>query len=278
MKRYRMPPVALLAGLLTLDAATAVAQNASTSDLAKAAQNPVANMISLPLQNNTYFGIGPGDDTANVLNIQPVIPVSVGDWNVINRVIAPIIYLPDLTQGIDVLPEGIDGGSAFGLGDINYSAYLSPSVPGKVIWGVGPSLTLPTATEDELGSEKWSAGPAAVALITPKPWVAGVLVRQLWSFAGDSDRKDVSQFLLQPFVNYNLEEGWYLTSSPVITANWEADSDDRWTVPVGGGVGKLFRVGRQPVNTSLQAYYNVETPAFGPDWTLRFQVQFLFPK
>jgi len=147
-----------------------------------------------------------------------------------------------------------------------------------VIWGIGPSITFPTATDKKLGSEKWSAGPAAVVLITPKPWVAGVLARQLWSFAGDSDREDVSQFLLQPFVNYNLDDGWYLVSAPIVTANWEADSDDRWVVPVGGGFGKLFRIGAQPVNVNLQGYHYVEAPSQGPDWSMRFQIQFLFPK
>ena len=114
--------------------------------------------------------------------------------------------------------------------------------------------------------------------MTPKPWVLGALVRQLWSFAGDGDRQDVSQLLIQPFVNYNLPDGWYLVSSPVITANWEADSGDRWVVPIGGGAGKLFKLGAQPINSQLQAFYNVESPERGPDWSLRFQVQFLFPK
>lgn len=200
------------------------------------------------------------------------------DWNLISRTIAPLIYLPDLTGGIAELPAGLDEGSTFGLGDINTTAFFSPAQPGKVIWGFGPSVTLPTATDNALGTEKWSAGPSAVVLSTPTPWVYGALVRQLWSFAGDDDRADVSQFLLQPFINYNLAEGWYLVSAPVMTANWEADRDDRWTVPLGGGAGKIFRIGKQPINSSLQGYYNVEHPTFGPDWTLRFQVQFLFPK
>jgi hypothetical protein len=245
-------------------------------DLAKAAQNPVAAMISLPFQNNTLFGIGPDDETANVLNIQPVIPVQASeDWNLISRTIMPLIYLPDLTGGIAELPEGLDQGSKFGLGDINTTAFLSPAQPGKVIWGFGPSITFPSATDNALGTEKWSAGPSAVLLSTPTPWVYGALVRQLWSFAGDDGRGDVSQLLLQPFVNYNLPKGWYLVSAPIVTANWEAD---RWTVPLGGGFGKIFKLGEQPINGNLQGYYNVENPAIGPDWSLRVQVQFLFPK
>lgn len=147
-----------------------------------------------------------------------------------------------------------------------------------MIWGIGPSLTIPTATDKEIGTQKWSAGPAAVALAQPGPWVVGSLVRQLWSFAGDGDRQDVSQLLIQPFVNYNMKDGWYLVSSPIITANWEADSDNRWVVPLGGGGGRVFKIGPQPVNATLQAYYNVEKPEFGPDWSLRFAISFLFPK
>ncbi len=266
----------LLAAMLLPFTSAAFAQD--QADLAKAAQNPVAAMISLPFQNNTLFGVGPDDDTANVLNIQPVIPFTVGDWNIINRTIVPLIYLPDVTSGLPELPEGVSGGETFGLGDINHSVYFSPADSGPVIWGVGPSLTIPTATDKQLGTQKWSAGPAAVALAQPGPWVVGTLVRQLWSFAGDGDRQDVSQLLIQPFVNYNMADGWYLVSAPIITANWEADSDDTWTVPVGGGFGKIFRIGNQPMNAQLQGFYNVERPQFGPEWIMRFQFQFLFPK
>lgn len=224
------------------------------------------------------MGVGPSDDTANVLNIQPVVPITIGDWNIINRTIAPLIYLPDLTTGLPELPKGVDGGSTFGLGDINHTIYFSPANAGPLIWGVGPSFTFPTATDRTLGSEKWSAGPAAMVLAQPGPWVIGSLVRQLWSYAGDSDRQDVSQLLIQPFVNYNLPGGWYAVSSPIITANWEAKSDDTWTVPVGGGMGKIFKLGEQAMNAQLQSFYNVERPEFGPDWSIRFQLQFLFPK
>jgi hypothetical protein len=266
----------LLAAALMPLTSTAFAQD--QADLAKAAQNPVAAMISLPFQNNTLFGVGPDDDVANVLNIQPVIPFTVGKWNIINRTIVPLIYLPDVTSGLPELPEGVNGGSTFGLGDINTSFYFSPAKPGPVIWGIGPSLTVPSATDQNIGSKKWSAGPAAVALAQPGPWVVGSLIRQLWSFAGDSDRRDVSQLLIQPFVNYNMADGWYLSSSPIITANWKADSDNTWTVPVGGGFGKIFKIGGQAINAQLQGFYNVEHPQYGPEWTLRFQLQFLFPK
>ena len=162
------------------------------------------------------------------------------------------------------------------MGDINPSFFLSPANPGAFIWGVGPTFTLPTATDWRLGSGKFSLGPTAVALTMQGPWVLGVLANNQWSVAGWGE-KDVNQLLVQPFVNYNLGDGWYLTTSPIMTSNWEARSSDHWTVPVGAGVGKLFKVGKLPINTSLQAYYNVEKPKYAADWQLRFQVQFLLP-
>jgi len=273
-------PVVL--GVATLVAALGWAVPASAqddSDLAKAAQNPVADLISLPLQNNVLFGVGPGNDVANVLNIQPVIPFKVGPVNLINRSIIPLVYLPDLTAGLPGSPGELGGSvSEFGLGDINHTVFASPAKASRVTWGVGPSLTFPSSTADRLGTRKWSAGPSAVVLGMPGSFVVGSLVRQLWSYAGDKDRQDVSQLLIQPFVNYNMPNGWYLVTSPIITANWKADSGNRWTVPVGGGVGRLFRIGPQPINAQFQGFYNAARPRFGPDWSLRVQVQLLFPK
>jgi hypothetical protein len=129
-----------------------------------------------------------------------------------------------------------------------------------------------------IASGKLSVGPAAVGLVMPKPWVIGLLSRQLFSIAGPAGRTDINQTLLQPFVNYNLPDGWYLASSPVITANWSAPSSRRWNVPIGGGIGKIFRISGQPMNASLQAFDYLEHPNFAPSWAIRFQVQFLFPR
>ena len=240
------------------------------TELAKKTQNPIADLISVPLQSNFNFGAGSKDKMIYILNVQPVIPFQLtDDWNLIMRVIMPIINQPSLFPGV---------GSATGLGDINPSFFLSPAKPGGVIWGIGPTITFPTASDRLLGSGKWSMGPTGVALAIQGPWVFGALLNNQWSFAGWGD-KAVNAFLLQPFVNYNLPDGWYLTSSPILTADWKADrAGDVWTVPLGGGVGKLFRIGKLPVNTQLAAYGNVAKPEFGPDWQLRFQIQFLFPK
>lgn len=142
---------------------------------------------------------------------------------------------------------------------------------------IGRVMVFPTATDDGLGADKWSAGPTAVGLYKTGSWLFGGLVGQFWSFAGSGDR-DVSTFYLQPFVNYNLAQGWYLTSSPIITANWKAPSGDRWRVPVGGGVGKIFRIGRQSMNTRITASYIPVRPQASADWSIQWTLQFLFPK
>jgi hypothetical protein len=240
------------------------------SELAKKTQNPVSDLISLPFQNNTNFNFGPLEKTQNILNIQPVIPFHLNErWNLITRTIVPVISQPEIVPG---------DGSTFGLGDTTFTAFLSPAKPGKVIWGIGPVFLLPTATDEVLGTEKWGIGPSAVVLSMNGPWVYGALINNIWSIAGDDDRADVNQMLLQPFINYNLPDGWYIVSAPIITANWEADSGDQWTVPLGAGAGKVFMIGKQPVNASVHGYYNVEKPTYGADWTLRVQLQFLFPK
>jgi hypothetical protein len=255
--------------LPALAAGVASAQEAGESELAKKTQNPVSNLISLPFQNNTNFGIGPDDKTQNILNIQPVWPFSVSEeWNLITRTIIPVISQPGLAPGQD---------RTFGLGDMSFTAFFSPKKSGKLIWGAGPVILLPTATDDDLGADKWGVGPSVVVLTINGPWVAGSLFSNVYSIGGSGDR-DVNFFTWQYFINYNLPKGLYLTSAPIITADWEADSDNRWTVPFGGGVGKIFRIGKQPINSQISAYYNVEKPDFGPDWQLRVQFSFLFPK
>jgi len=238
------------------------------AELAAAAQNPVGDLISLPFQNNMNFDVGPNDRTQNVLNIQPVWPIDLGEnWNLITRTILPVISQP--APGSD---------RTNGVGDLNFTGFISPSKPGKVIWGVGPALIFPTASDDVLGTDKWSAGPSVVVLTMPGSFVVGALVSNVWSYAGNDDRADVNSFLAQYFVNYNFPSGWYLTTAPIITANWEADSGERWTVPFGGGFGKVFRVGKQPMNVNTQVFYNVERPENGARWQWRFQFQLLFPK
>jgi hypothetical protein len=246
----------------------------NTDELRKAAQNPVASLISVPVQDNFNFNITPGERTQNVLNIQPVIPARLSEnWNLITRIITPIVYQPLPSTEGQITPQGV-----YGLGDMNPSFFLSPAKPGKVIWGVGPAIVLPTATSIYLGQGKWSMGPSVVILTQPGHWTLGVLTNNVWSFAGHSDRQDVKQFLLQYFINYNLKKGYYITSQPIITANWEASSPYRWTVPYGGGIGRIMKLGFQPVNLTLQFYANPTRPPGTSPWGMRIQIAFLFPK
>ena len=243
-------------------------------ELAKASQNPVGDIISLPFEYWHYDGMA-NSGSADAIMLKPVYPVRIGNINLINRVIIP--YL-----GIDTNKEGSDLGEIdvpptfsreSGLGNIQYQGFLTPAKPGRIIWGVGPVVELPTNTSG-LGSDKWSAGPAAVALSMPGNWVLGALVQNIWSFAGPSDESDVNKFTFQYFLNYNLSNGWYLTSTPIITADWEKSSGDQWTVPVGGGIGKLHRFGKFPVDFKLQAFSHVEKPEGGPDWSMMLAVKF----
>jgi hypothetical protein len=241
-----------------------------SSELAKQAQNPIANLISIPFENDFNPEIGIHKEDSYVLQMKPVVPFRLSsDWIVITRTIIPVIQLPAPAPGMD---------GASGLGDIQESLFLSPAKVGPIIWGAGPVISFPTATQHLLGTGKWSVGPTAVGLTIQGHWLFGALAQNLFSVAGPSGRPDVDQMLIQPFVNYNLPHGWYLTSSPIITANWETSSRERWTVPVGGGVGKIIRIGKLPVNASLQYFQNVEHPDGTTPWSLRFEIQFLFPR
>jgi hypothetical protein len=258
----------------TVLATAALAQPPAASDeaLLKAVQNPVASLISVPFQDNLNFPIGPYDRTQNVLNIQPVIPVALNSsWNLITRIIIPVVSQP--AAGSPNVRED-------GLGDLNPTFFFSPVKVKKLIWGVGPTFSLRTETHSSLGNGKWGAGPAVVALVQPGKWTLGALANNIWSFAGDKDRPDVNAFLMQYFVNYNLPKSWYLTSSPIVTANWNAPGADRWVVPFGGGFGRIFKAGHQPMNAQINAYYNAVRPDSipYPTWSLRFQLALLFPK
>lgn len=236
--------------------------------LAKVAQNPVGNLISIPFQENASYGYGPYNRNQSTLNIQPVIPVSVGkDWNLITRTIFPLVWLPvGMSESVS------------GLANVNFSAYLSPANPGKIIWGVGATVNF-AATGPTLGSRQYSAGPAIVLLTMPGPWVVGIVANNTWGFAGPSEGQTWNMFYSQEFLNYNFKGGFYLTSAPIITANWAAKGGNVWTVPLGGGFGKIIKVGgKLPLNCNLSAYSYVARPVGAPNWTLRAQIAILLPK
>lgn len=271
MPMSRMQRVACVALATALGASTARAE-LSAEELAKLAQNPVGNLISVPFQDNVNLNYGPEKGTQNVLNIQPVIPIEISkDWNIITRTILPVISQPAFSAG---------DSRTNGIGDLQFTAFLSPAQPGKWIWGAGAILQAPTHSNSSLGNDNWGLGPSFVILHLDKgnPWVFGVLVNNLWSLSSSSSAPAYNNGLIQPFLNYNFEGGAYLTSSPILTVNWKADGGNQWTVPLGGGVGKIFHFGKLPVNTQIGAYYNVARPDYAPNWQVRAQVQFMFPK
>jgi hypothetical protein len=262
----------LLVPLITLaiPAYAQVSADAETEKLQKDTQNPVASLISVPIQNNTNFNIGPANRTQDVLNIQPVIPIGISeDWNLIIRWITPVISQPLPTQ---------KNVGFFGFGDMVPSFFLSPSKPGALIWGFGPVFQLPTATSYYTGQGKFGMGPSLVLLTQPGRWTIGALVNNIWSIGGPKDRRPVNQFLMQYFINYNLDRGWYLGTAPIVTADWKAPKADRWVVPVGGGVGRICRLGTVPLNIQAMFFGNAVRPPGTSPWGIRLQVALLFPK
>jgi len=241
------------------------------ADLAQELTNPLADLLTIPIQMNYDQNIGPGDDGWKLqTNIQPVYPFHLtDDWNLISRTILPVTYQDDIFPG---------SGSQFGLGDATLSLFFSPQKPtsGVLIWGVGPILYFPTATDSLLGAEKWGAGPTAVVLSMQGPWTLGALGNHVWSFAGDSDRPDISSTFLQPFVAYTWSKVWTVSVQSESTYNWETE---KWSVPVNAAVSRLVKLGRLPVSLQAGVGYWAASPQTGPEG-LRFRLQanFVLPK
>jgi hypothetical protein len=253
-------------------AAPAFAQD-SDEELQKKLANPVADLISVPFQYTGNLNVGPLDKTQHILNIQPVYPMKLdGGWSLIHRAIVPLMSMPAFTPDQD---------RKNGMGDIVYEGFFAPTTkPGELIWGAGPAIQLKTATDERLGSGKWAAGPAVVALEQSGKWSVGALVTQLWSFAGDDSRPDISQFQLQPLATYRLSGRNTIGYLGTITANWKEDrSSQRWSVPLGLSYSILTRpAGMSPVNLIFGGGYNVIRPDDAGNWFVRFQVNFVFPK
>jgi len=275
MKKMVLVIITLLSCILAFaPGQTAWAQSAADggdAELAMKLTNPVADLVTIPIQMNYDRNIGPRDEGRKLqTNIQPVIPFKVNaNWNLITRTIVPIIYQDDIAPG---------KGSQFGAGDINMSLFFSPKKPaaGGIIWGVGPVLLLPTATDDMLGAEKWGAGPAGVVLTMRGPWTLGMLVNHIWSYAGESDRTDISSTFLQPFVAFTMPSAWTVSLLTESTYNWKTE---KWSVPVNIALSKLVRWGKLPVSLQGGIGYWAESPNSGPEgFRFRLQANFVLPK
>jgi hypothetical protein len=266
----------LLIACLTLATATAAAaqkaapEPGSDADLAQQLTNPVASLIQVPMQNNFDFGWGAdGNGFRYTANIQPVVPMSLNaDWNMISRTILPVIGQTEVTG---------PGTSQFGLGDVVQSLFFSPAKPSPsgIIWGAGPVLLVPTATDSALGAGKWGVGPTAVVLKIAGPITFGALANHIWSFAGKDSRADVSATFVQPFFAYTTGTATTYSINTETTYDW---NNDQWLVPINLGISQLVVLGKQPVSIGGGVRYFAESPTGGPNWGFRLSIAMLFPK
>jgi hypothetical protein len=282
----RLRPTPALAVTLLLAALPALAQqappaappaapaatggDAEASRLAQQLSNPVASLVSVPFQSNWDFGVGPEEKQRYLLNFQPVMPFSLNDdWNLIARVIVPVISQPPLVPG---------GQPTFGIGDFVTSFFLSPAKPSAFIWGVGPALLVPATSDPFLGTGRWGAGPTGVVLVQSGPLTYGALANHLWSYGGDSTREEVNQTFVQPFLSYGTSNGYTFTLQAEASSNWEAPEGERWTVPVHFIVSKVTRLGRRPISFAIGPGFFVARPEGAPQWRLRVALTLLFPR
>lgn len=284
--RFWLQNPAAIVACLVLAGVTAFGQSAapageSNTELAQKVNNPVASIISIPIQNEWYFGVGPKRETVYTLQVMPVVPVALNpNWNLMLRFVMPFAHVPVEFGGIDFLPQNAPSGATNGIGDLAVSAWVTPArMPqvgkGKLLVAAGAALTMPTATSQLLGSGRWNGGPSVLLGYQRGRVMTGSLVQNLWSYAGPASRDRVNQFLMQPFWSYRLDRGWSILAAPPLSLNWRRDRD-RWTVPVGGGVNKLVRLRGRPVALGAEAlHYAIRPAANGPRWMFRFQVRFL---
>ena len=240
----------------------------ATEDLAKKLANPISDLVSVPFQFNWEQNVGPHEATRFILNVQPVMPFALNtDWNLVTRVIVPLVSQPALVEG---------GSPAFGVSDILTSFFVSPSRPG-LIWGVGPAISLPSTSIPTLGTEKWSVGPTAVVLKQSGKMTYGALWNQVWSFSGSTQRADVNQMFLQPFFAYQAARTLTVTLQSETTANWEVE-EDRWTVPINLIFAKLSSFGAFPASYQLGVGGFAAHPDVGPSWKIRGAIVILLPR
>ena len=265
-------------------AAATSASPTNSYEAQRNAQNPLTPLYSLLNENSTNFGVGPLKQTQDILLVEPVIPIRLTpDFNLITRWITPVVWMPALSKSIGPLP-GI--GPEAGLGNVAPQFFFTPAHQGDgFVWALGANGWLPTATDKTLGVNHFGGGPLALALNIQGPALYGILANNTWagnqSQGSSATLQHINQMALQPFIFYNLDAGWYLSSLPIITADWTVPNH-KWTLPIGGGGGRVIPVGGMLMNTELNAYYN---GALGHasgitnvgNWTVKFTLQFILP-
>jgi hypothetical protein len=237
----------------------------SAQDLAKSVHNPFEDFVKIPLETTTGFRIGPEHNAGESINLEPLLPFHLNDtWDLMVQPNESMTYLPSPHE-------------QFGLNDLQTSFYFTPSKASTWIWGVGPIFEFPTATGKQLGTGRWSIGPAGAIVYSDGPWFNGILANHLMSVAGDRNRGSVNETYIEPEISYNLKSGWYGQIDPQITYDWTADKPDAWLIPIGADVGKAFNIGPQAVSLQAGSYDLLKHPAGGPEWIIRVQFTLLFP-
>lgn len=260
-----MKPQLIFAVLISGMISTAAEQ----THWAMISQNPFSDMIKLPVENRFDGNYGYDDALNYRIAFQPSIGGNFSkDWNLVNRLDIAFHYQPGRTPGES---------DSFGLGDTTYESFLGPSDANTFFWGIGPVVQIPTATDNQLGSRKWSAGPAGAFAVVGGPFVLGARANHLWSFAGKDNREDVNRTTFEYFLYANFGDGWWIGTAPENIANWDLASDEIWTVPVGGGIGKMVGQ-RHPVNLSLEVYGYAEAPTDYADWSVMLSIELLVPE
>ncbi|MDH3982216.1 MAG: hypothetical protein OES84_04865, partial [Kiritimatiellaceae bacterium] len=247
---------------------TCFALASERSDEATIAQNPMADIMKLEIENRFDFGYGHKDGIKFIQTYRPSMVAGFSKhWNIINRIDLPFIYQPGTVPGEK---------DSFGLGDTTYESFIGSSKARTIFLGFGPAFQIPTATDNQIGTRKWSTGLSANGTLVKGPMVAGLRANHLWSVAGDDNRPDVNMTTIEYYLYANLGHGWWIGTSPACTANWEADSGEQWILPLGGGIGKIIKPNRVPINLKLEAYTYSEAPANQADWSLMLSFEFLF--
>ncbi|NOQ35701.1 MAG: hypothetical protein GQ569_07365 [Methylococcaceae bacterium] len=265
-----------LISLATMGAAYADEPSENTEQWLRAAQNPLLPVFSVPF-NYTFHGSANNGDVS-IFALEPIMPIKLGSVNIINQLSLRILDTDGGITGIEELPQLYASNSATGLADTYFTSYISPANSGDFQWGIGPTFMFPSDhPKRELGSGKFSLGPAAMLVKQTDSWTLGLRVKQLWSIIGSNGRSDISQMTVEPFASYNLDQGWYLSTNMDMISNWNSTSNNRWTIPIGAGVGKVFNLSDYAINAKVGGYYNVDRPDQAPDWSMNFTLQFMLP-